>query len=154
MTNIAISKQARRAAQQATLAAQQELARRTRANMEDLALFFAAREREDKIEERWAERVAKLREEATRRRDEERVTSGRALAAMRDRGEALCEVAQMAGVTERTVRELIRAAKAAGPAQPPSASPDESVAPRQRRCQPRQTPGSTAEPGHAAAVPA
>jgi hypothetical protein len=47
MANQAISNQARRAAWVAAAAAQEELARRTRANVEDLATFFvfAARER-------------------------------------------------------------------------------------------------------------
>jgi hypothetical protein len=50
MGNKAITKEARRAAREAAAASQEELARRTRANVEDLAAFFSAREREDALE--------------------------------------------------------------------------------------------------------
>jgi hypothetical protein len=49
MGNKAITKEARRAAREAAAASQEELARRTRANVEDLAAFFSAREREDAL---------------------------------------------------------------------------------------------------------
>ena len=54
-----------------------------------------------------------LREQAAQRRGEQRVQCGLALRAMRDRGESLREVARMAGVAEKTARELIREADAA-----------------------------------------
>ena len=113
MKNKAISKQARRAARQAAWAAQEELARRTRANMQDLARFFSARERADGVDEWFATREQELREQAAQRRDEQRVQCGLALRSMRDRGQSLREVARMAGVAEKTARELIREAEAA-----------------------------------------
>ena len=113
MGNKAISKEARRAAREAAAAAQEELARRTRANVEDLARFFSARERADGVDEWFAERQQALREQAAQRRGEQRVQCGLALRAMRDRGESLREVARMAGVAEKTARELIREADAA-----------------------------------------
>jgi hypothetical protein len=113
MGNKAISKEARRAAREAAAAAQAELARRTRANVEDLARFFSARERADGVDEWFAERLQALREQAAQRRGEQRVQCGLALRAMRDRGESLREVARMAGVAEKTARELIREADAA-----------------------------------------
>jgi len=119
------TKAARRAARAAAVAAQEELARRTRANMEDLALFFSARERADAVDEWLAERAAALQAQAARRRDGHRRQCGIALRAMRDRGESLRDVARMAGVGEKAVRDLIRAAdttsSAKGPDELPSA---------------------------------
>jgi hypothetical protein len=113
MGNKAISKEARRAAREAAAASQAELARRTRANVEDLARFFSARERADGVDEWFSERQHALREQAALRRGEQRVQCGLALRAMRDRGQSLREVARMAGVAEKTARELIREADAA-----------------------------------------
>jgi hypothetical protein len=105
-------------ARQAAAAAQAELARRTRANVEDLARFFTARERAEGVDEWLAERQQVLREQAAQRRGEQRVVCGLALRAMRDRGESLRGVARMAGVAEKTARELIRESDAATDAKP------------------------------------
>lgn len=113
MSNTVISKQARRAAREAATAAQDALVRRTRANVADLATFFSARERDAAVEGWLAQREQVLREDAARRRREQRVACGQALAAMRDRGESLREIARMAGITEKLARELIREAQAA-----------------------------------------
>jgi hypothetical protein len=112
MANKAITKEARRAAREAAVAAQEELARRTRANVEDLATFFSARERADAVDEWLAGRQQVLREQAAQRRAEQRVECGRALRAMRDRGETVREIARMAGAAEKTVREMINEADA------------------------------------------
>ena len=80
MANKAISKEARRAARAAAAASQEELARRTRANVEDLATFFSARERADAVDEWLAERQQALREQAAQRRSEQRVLCGRGVA--------------------------------------------------------------------------
>ncbi|MGE2818036.1 hypothetical protein ACQI5H_23265 [Mycobacterium heidelbergense] len=111
MGNNAVSKAARRAARVAAAAAQDEIVRRTRANVEDLAVFFDARERAEAVDEWLAERQQALAEQAAQRRAMHRLQCGTALRAMRDRGEALREIARMAGVSEKTVRELIRAAE-------------------------------------------
>jgi hypothetical protein len=113
----ATTKAARRAARAAAVAAQEELARRTRANMEDLAVFFSARERADSVDMWLAERAAALQAQAAQRRDGHRRQCGIALRAMRDRGESLRDIARMAGVGEKAARDLIRAADT-----PPSAS--------------------------------
>ncbi|WP_188112880.1 hypothetical protein [Mycobacterium simiae] len=128
MANGGTTKAARRAAREAAVAAQEALARRTRANVEDLAAFFSARERADGIDERLAERLAALQEQAAARRGAQRVRGGRALRSMRDRGEGLGDIARMAGVSEKTVRELIREAEenpgaVAGKSAPPAAMP-------------------------------
>jgi hypothetical protein len=123
MTNKAITKEARRAAREAAAAAQEELARRTRANVEDLATFFSARERADAVDEWLAERQQLLREQAAQRRGEQRVQCGRPLRAMRDRGETVREIARMAGVAQKTVREMIKEADAI----PEAGEPPESA---------------------------
>src|SRR4051812_19721534 len=115
------TKAARRAARAAAVAAQEELARRTRANMEDLAVFLSARERADAVDEWLAERVAALQAQAAQRRGGHRRQCGVALRAMRDRGESLRDIARMAGVGEKVVRDLIRAA---GGTSSPVTAPD------------------------------
>ncbi|ARV80136.1 hypothetical protein LFT51_01385 [Mycobacterium intracellulare subsp. chimaera] len=108
MGNKAVSKEARRAARKAAASAQEEVIRRTKANVEDLASFFDARDRADAVDEWLAERRQALAEQAAQRRSAHRVRCGTALRAMRDRGETLREVAHMAGISEKVVRELIR----------------------------------------------
>jgi hypothetical protein len=139
MGNAAITKAARRAAREAAAAAQQEQARRTRANVEDLATFFSARERADAVDAWLTERQHVLREQAAQRRSEQRVQCGRALRSMRDRGESLREVARLAGVAEKTARELIRVADAA-----PDLAEAGSVPPNDTEPGPREEPGSGA----------
>lgn len=95
MGNKAVSKEARRAARKAAASAQEEVIRRTKANVEDLASFFDARDRADAVDEWLAERRQALAEQAAQRRSAHRVRCGTALRAMRDRGETLREVAHM-----------------------------------------------------------
>lgn len=121
MGNKAVSKEARRAAREAATAAQQEVIRRTKANVEDLAAFFDARERAEAVDEWLAQRQQALAEQAARRRAAQRLQCGTALRAMRDRGEALREIARMAGIGEKAVRELIRESESPAPA--PAAGP-------------------------------
>ncbi|WP_155722820.1 helix-turn-helix domain-containing protein [Mycobacterium avium] len=90
--------------------------RRTKANVEDLAAFFDARERADAVEEWLAERQQALAAQAAARRAGHRLQCGSALRAMRDRGETVREIARMAGISEKTVRELIRETESAEPA--------------------------------------
>jgi len=124
MGNKAVSKEARRAAREAATAAQDEVIRRTKANVEDLAAFFHARERADAVDGWLAEREQALREQAAQRRSGHRLQCGTALRAMRDRGETLREVAQMAGISEKAARELIREAESAEPATGPAPAAD------------------------------
>lgn len=112
MGNRVVSKQARRAAREAATAAQDEVIRRTKANVADLAVFFDARERVEGVDEWLVERQQALAEQAARRRAAHRFQCGMALQAMRDRGETLREIARMAGVSEKAVRALIREAQA------------------------------------------
>lgn len=118
MANSGVSKAARKAAREAAAAAQEELARRQKANVEDLAKFFSAKHRVDDVDAWLAEGIEKLKASAAQKRDEQRAACGAALKAMRDRGETVREIAQMAGVGEKTVRELIKLA--VGPAATPA----------------------------------
>jgi hypothetical protein len=118
---------ARRAALAAVAATQDEQLRRIRAHVPDLAAFFTARDRADAVDEWLAEREQALREQAAQRREVERLVCGRALRAMRDRGQSMEEIARMADVSETTARALIREADAApkgeGAGSPPAAEP-------------------------------
>ncbi|OBG71228.1 MULTISPECIES: hypothetical protein [unclassified Mycobacterium] len=113
MGNKAVSKEARRAAREAAAAAQEEVLRRTRANVEDLAAFFDARDRADAVDAWLAERQQALAEQAAQRRAGHRLACGTALRSMRDRGESLRKIARMAGISEKSARELIRDAESA-----------------------------------------
>jgi DNA-binding NarL/FixJ family response regulator len=115
MASSATTKAARRAAREAVVAAQADLARRTRANMDDLAVFLSARQRADAVDDWFNERVAALKAQADERRAGQRRECGVALAAMRERGETVRDIARMAGISEKTVRELIRAASTGEP---------------------------------------
>ena len=127
MGNKAVSKEARRAAREAATAAQEEVIRRTKANVEDLAAFFDARERADAVDEWLAERQQALAEQTAQRRGAQRLQCGTALRAMRDRGETLREIARMAGISEKAVRELIREAESTEPAAAAAPAPAETA---------------------------
>jgi hypothetical protein len=136
MANKAITKKARRAAREAAVAAQEELARRTRANVEDLATFFSARDRADAVDEWLADRQQLMRQQAAQRRTAQRVQCGRASRAMRDRGETLRELARMAGIAEKTVREMIKEA---------DATPDAGAAAESAKQESEPAPPATVE---------
>lgn len=120
MGNKAVSKEARRAAREAAAAAAEDVLRRTRANVEDLAAFFDARDRADAVDAWLAERQQAVAEQAAQRRAGHRLACGMALWSMRDRGESLREVARMAGISEKSARELIRDAESAHADQGPA----------------------------------
>jgi hypothetical protein len=118
MANSAITKAARRAAREGFNAAQEELARRQRANEDDLAKFFAARERIEGLDRWERERIDAVRTQASQRRAEQESQCATALRSMRERGEDLAEIARLTRVDQKTVRELIKSAE-----QQPAADP-------------------------------
>ncbi len=149
------------------MAAQEELARRTKANVEDLATFFSAHERAEAVQEWLRERTEALREQAAERREEQRRQCGVALRSMRDRGESLREIAKMAGIAEKSVRELIKIAESsAAPAalaegngaSPPAAKPRETEPGREagetRTARPTPGVNTEAPAGSAVSAPA
>ncbi|MCV7200593.1 hypothetical protein H7J71_01020 [Mycolicibacterium peregrinum] len=109
MANSGVSKAARKAAREAAAAAQEEQVRRQKANVEDLAKYFTAKQRVDEVAEWLRERTAELAARAAQRRERQRRECGVALKAMQDRGESVREIARLAGISEKAVRELIRA---------------------------------------------
>jgi hypothetical protein len=106
-----MTKSGRQAAREALAAAQQEAARLARANEEDLAGFFSAHGRLGEVDDWLAERMAALTAQAEERRAVLRLQCGRALRAIRDRGQNVAGLAVMARMTPKTVRELIKAAE-------------------------------------------
>ena len=115
MTNkVSKSKSAVRAAREAVKASQKEVLERAARNAEDLAVFFSSRERLDSVDEWLEAKIAGLKEQADGKRAEHRRTAGRAVMALRDRGETLRDIARLTGVSEKALRELIRFAEASG----------------------------------------
>ncbi|MCZ8548750.1 hypothetical protein OOJ09_31785 [Mesorhizobium qingshengii] len=127
MATTTSAKAARKAAREATTQANADLARRTKLNVDDLTTFFAAMGRAETVDEWLAEKVTALKAQGAQRRDEQRRQAGGALRAMRERGEQVRDIAQLANIGEKQVRELIRLAEAApaseGEAQDATASP-------------------------------
>lgn len=109
------SKSAVRAAREAVRASQKEVLERAARNAEDLAVFFSSRERLDGVDEWLEAKMVGLREQADSKRAEHRRTAGVALAALRDRGETLRDIARLTGVGEKALRELIRFAEQSAP---------------------------------------
>jgi hypothetical protein len=112
MATTTSAKAARKAARESALEANAELARRTRLNVDDLTTFFASMSRADSVEDWLNEKVAALKEQAAKRRDAERRQAGVALGAMRERGEQVRDIARLARISEKQVRDLIRHAEA------------------------------------------
>lgn len=105
-------KAARKAAREAALAANADLAKRTKLNVDNLTTFFAAMGKAETVDEWLAEKMATLREQGAKRRDEQRRLAGAALREMRERGEQVRDIAGLAKIGEKQVRELIRLAEA------------------------------------------
>jgi len=112
MATTTSAKAARKAAREATLAANADLARRTKLNVDNLTTFFAAMGKADTVDEWLADKIAAVREQAAKRRDEQRRQAGAALREMRERGEQVRDIAGLANIGEKQVRELIRLAEA------------------------------------------
>lgn len=114
---------ARQAAREAATVAQEQIAARTRRNTEDLTKFFAAQQRGATVDDWLTGRIAELRQQAEARKVGHRRAAGAALAAMRERGETVRDIAGMTGIGEKTARELIKLAAAvetAAPVEPAS----------------------------------
>lgn len=102
-------------------AAAAERETRERANIGNLTEFTVRAAQADEVDEWLQVRIEKLRAEAEGRRHRHRVAAGKALHAMRLRGESISAIAAQAGLPVSRVREYLRAAletSAAG--QPPA----------------------------------
>lgn len=109
------SKSAVRAAREAVRASQKEVLERAARNAEDLAVFFSSQERLDGVDDWLEAKIAGVRVQAEGKRAEHRRAAGLALAALRDRGETMRDMARLTGVGEKALRELMRFADASTP---------------------------------------
>ena len=107
------SKSAVKAAREAVRASQREVLERAARNADDLAVFYSNRERLDAVDDWLESKMAALREQAEAKRAEHRRAAGVALRALRDRGETVRDIAGLAGMTEKSARDLIRRAEEA-----------------------------------------
>jgi hypothetical protein len=112
MATTTSAKAARKAARESALEANAALARRTKLNVDDLTTFFASMSRAENVEDWLNEKIAALKEQAAKRRDAERRQAGVALGAMRERGEQVRDIARLARISGKQVRELIRLGEA------------------------------------------
>ena len=99
---------------QATAA--EERKRREIKNVSDLTTFVVETAKLDGVDGWERSRLQKVREDAEARRQEHRVNAGKALQAMRLRGETIAAISQQAGVSAAVVRRLLQAAAKDAPA--------------------------------------
>lgn len=83
---------------------------RERANIGDLTEFTVRAAQADEVDTWLATRIEKLNTEAEHRRQGHRVAAGKALHAMRLRGETVTAIATQTGLSLSRVREFLRAA--------------------------------------------
>lgn len=98
---------------QAAAAAEREA--RERQNIDDLAGFMVETAKADGVDEWLSARIEKAREDAEVRRLRHRTAAGKALQAMRFRGETVTGIASQAGITPVKVREYLKLAAVDGP---------------------------------------
>ena len=98
--------------QQAAAAAREA---RERANIGDLTEFTVRAAQADEVDAWLAGRIEKLKAEGERRRQAHRAAAGKALQAMRLRGESVSAIAAQTGLSLGRVREFLRAAADAEP---------------------------------------
>ncbi|WP_131811720.1 hypothetical protein [Mycolicibacterium peregrinum] len=98
-------------------AAAAERKARERQNAENLTEFVVATAKAEEVDVWLAERIEKANRDAEKRRRAHIAAAGKALQAMRFRGETLSGIAAQAGVTTAKVREYLKAAAADGATQ-------------------------------------
>ncbi|WP_065019239.1 hypothetical protein [Mycolicibacter sinensis] len=81
---------------------------RERANLTDLTEFMVQTAHLEQVDERIAERIEKVKAEGEQRRHRYRVAAGKALHAMRMRGESVAAIARQTGLSQGQVREFVR----------------------------------------------
>ncbi|MGO9104402.1 MAG: hypothetical protein ACLP9Y_35160 [Mycobacterium sp.] len=108
MANINSKSQARRKVREAQARANEARARRECQNVEDTATLLVARGRLATIDEWEAERIAQVRAEGQRRRQEHRVDAGAAITRLQARGESLQTIAMLAEMSVVEVRTLLK----------------------------------------------
>jgi hypothetical protein len=123
VVNIQSMAQVRKTVREVGAKAHAERAARERDNVEDVATFVLAQGRVAAVDEWQAQRVAPVAAEAERRREEHRHAATAAITRMRERGESLGAIAELAQTTENDVRAHLKLAdaRAAAGAAPPAA---------------------------------
>ncbi|EUA09772.1 hypothetical protein I545_5918 [Mycobacterium kansasii 662] len=102
----------RKLARRRLLEAQQQAAaareQRERANLTDMTEFTVRMAQVDEVDAWYAGRVEKLQDEADRKRHAHRVAAGKALHAMRLRGETMASISATTGLSVSRLRELMK----------------------------------------------
>ena len=112
MVNISSKSQARRKVREAQVRANEARARRERDNVEDTATLLVAQGRLAGIDQWEAERIAQVRAEGDRRRQEHRAEAGAAIKRLQARGESLQTIAALAEMSVAEVRAFVKCAPA------------------------------------------
>ncbi|HUH68495.1 MAG TPA: hypothetical protein VLZ05_06190 [Mycobacterium sp.] len=107
---------------------------RERANITDLTEFVVQVGNLEEVGEWLAARIAKAQQDAEERRRRFEVAAGRALLALRSRGETVGSIAEQASITQAKVREFLKLA-------------DDAAAAEQQR-EATETPKSAKTTGH------
>lgn len=94
--------------QQAAAAAERKA--RERQNAENLTEFVVATAKAEEVDAWLAERVEKANRDADARRNSHLIAAGKALQAMRFRGETVTGIATQAGITTAKVRDYLKLA--------------------------------------------
>lgn len=131
----------RKLARRRLLEAQQDAAaareKRERANLTDLTEFTVRMAQADEVDDWFAGRVEKLKEEAERKRLSHRCAAGKALHAMRLRGETMASISATTGLSISRLRELMKyASEDHVDASPSADGPDAEVVPLPNRAAP------------------
>lgn len=102
----------RKLARRRLLEAQQQAAaarvQRERANLADMTEFTVHMAQADEVDAWYAGRVEKLKEEAERKRYAHRAAAGKALHAMRLRGETIASISSTTSLSVSRLRELLK----------------------------------------------
>jgi hypothetical protein len=105
----------RRKVRDAQAQVNRERLKRESDNREDMVAFLVAEQKLSALSQWQAERHAQVRLEAEQRRAEQRLEGARALARMRDRGEAVADIAQLGGCSVKLVRRYLKELQSAAP---------------------------------------
>lgn len=111
--------------------------KRERANLTDLTEFTVRMAQVDEVDDWFGGRVEKLKEEAERKRLGHRSAAGKALHAMRLRGETMASISSATGLSVSRLRELMKFASGDPTDEAPSVDgPDADVVPLPNRAAP------------------
>ncbi|QHE73045.1 hypothetical protein [Rhodococcus sp. WAY2] len=111
MTSTANKVSARERARSATSARLAREQERIKQNEDDLAAFFKAQETSEKVESDAETRIARIRDETKTKLVQSESTQALALLALKNRGESVAAIAEMAGLSSSEVNRLLKIAR-------------------------------------------